>query len=72
VAAKQQINLDTGGRRFRYYLAWITKLPPGKQTAEINELTLYQCGAEHCTTSPAANGGPAAGIGAIHLGTTGG
>ena len=34
-----RIRLDTGGRRFRYYLVWITSLPEEKKAA-IAELTL--------------------------------
>ncbi len=37
-----QITLSTGGRRFRYYLLWLTTLPPGQQMASIAELTLFQ------------------------------
>jgi tRNA A-37 threonylcarbamoyl transferase component Bud32 len=41
VGKEQEIPLDTGGRRFRYYLLWITTLPPsGKAT--IKELTLLE------------------------------
>ncbi len=36
------IRLDTHGRRMRYYLLWITHLPPGGETAEISELTLFR------------------------------
>ena len=42
VARNQRISLDTAGRRFRYYLLWITKLPPGQPNAEIAEFTLYR------------------------------
>jgi hypothetical protein len=34
------IPLDTKNRTYRYYLLWITKLPPGGK-AEIDELALY-------------------------------
>ncbi|HTA14248.1 MAG TPA: protein kinase [Solirubrobacteraceae bacterium] len=27
---------------YRYYLIWITKLPPGRETAEISEITLFK------------------------------
>ena len=37
----QQIPLDTANTPFRYYLLWITKLPPGKSAASIAELTLF-------------------------------
>jgi len=30
------------GRRFRYYLVWLTTLPPGQQSASISELTLFR------------------------------
>jgi hypothetical protein len=42
-ANRKTLNLDTGGQRFRYYLAWITKLPAaagGGFRASISELTL--------------------------------
>jgi tRNA A-37 threonylcarbamoyl transferase component Bud32 len=39
---RQKINLDTASQRFRRYLVWITKLPPGKQRAEISEILLYR------------------------------
>jgi serine/threonine-protein kinase len=43
---RQRIPLDTAGQRFRYYLIWITKLPPadttGKSHAEISEVLLFQ------------------------------
>jgi eukaryotic-like serine/threonine-protein kinase len=29
-------------RRYRYYLIWLTTLPPGMQSASINELTLFK------------------------------
>jgi len=37
-----RVPLDTAGQRFRYYLVWITKLPPGKERAEISEILLFQ------------------------------
>ena len=27
---------------YRYYLVWITTLPPGQQSASISELTLFK------------------------------
>ncbi len=39
VTQDARIRVETGGRRFRYYLVWITSLPEGKR-AEIAELTL--------------------------------
>jgi eukaryotic-like serine/threonine-protein kinase len=38
----ERITLDLGGRRFRYYLIWITTLPPGMQSATIVDLTLFK------------------------------
>jgi len=38
----QRIDLDTAKQRFRYYLIWITKLPPGAEKAEISEVLLFQ------------------------------
>jgi serine/threonine-protein kinase len=37
---KLSIQLDTAGQKFRYYLVWITKLPPSGQ-ASIAELVLF-------------------------------
>ena len=34
--------LDTGDKEYRYYLVWITKLPPGKESVEISEVLLYR------------------------------
>jgi tRNA A-37 threonylcarbamoyl transferase component Bud32 len=31
-----------GGRRFRYFLLWISTLPPGMQSAAISELVLFR------------------------------
>jgi serine/threonine-protein kinase len=39
---RERIQLDTAGQRFRYYLIWITQLPPGKEKAEISEVLLFQ------------------------------
>jgi tRNA A-37 threonylcarbamoyl transferase component Bud32 len=36
------LQLDTAGQRFRYYLVWITKLPPGQSKVEISEIVLFQ------------------------------
>jgi eukaryotic-like serine/threonine-protein kinase len=41
LASKQNIPLNTGGTRYRYYLVWATGLPPGKQSVSINEIALY-------------------------------
>jgi serine/threonine protein kinase len=39
---RQRIDVDTAQQRFRYYLIWITKLPPGKTKASISEVLLFQ------------------------------
>ncbi len=36
----KHIRLDTAGHPFRYYLVWITKLPPGSSSVELGEVTL--------------------------------
>ena len=40
--AVQRIRLDTAAHRFRYYLVWITKLPPGRASAELSDVTLFK------------------------------
>ena len=40
--AEQRFELDTGGREYRYYLVWVTQLPPGGETVEIDEIALEQ------------------------------
>jgi eukaryotic-like serine/threonine-protein kinase len=42
VSSRQSIALDTAGRRSRWVLLWITRLPSGGDRAEISELTLYR------------------------------
>ena len=37
---KQSFKLDTGDRRYRYYLVWITELPPDSDHVAITQLTL--------------------------------
>jgi eukaryotic-like serine/threonine-protein kinase len=39
---RERIQLNVGGRRFRYYLLWIVALPPSMQSASLAELTLFQ------------------------------
>lgn len=43
VADKKNISvqLDTAGQKFRYYMVWITKLPPSGQ-ASISEIVLFE------------------------------
>jgi serine/threonine-protein kinase len=40
--ASQRVDLDTAGNRFRYYLVWITKLPPGADKVEVSEIRLFK------------------------------
>jgi eukaryotic-like serine/threonine-protein kinase len=40
--ASQRVDLDTAGNRFRYYLVWITKLPPGADKVAISEIRLFR------------------------------
>jgi eukaryotic-like serine/threonine-protein kinase len=42
IAAQSTIALDTHGVAYRYYLLWITHLPPGSETAAISQLTLFK------------------------------
>jgi serine/threonine-protein kinase len=41
VRDRERIRL-TGGGTYRYYLIWLTTLPPGQQSASISELTLFK------------------------------
>jgi tRNA A-37 threonylcarbamoyl transferase component Bud32 len=41
---RTRVKLDPGGKRYRYYLVWITKLPPGKSSVEIAEIRLFRLG----------------------------
>ena len=34
--------VDTAGNRYKYYLVWITKLPPGADQVKISEIRLYR------------------------------
>jgi len=38
----ERIPLTLAGRPHRYYLVWLTTLPPGTQSAAIAELTLFR------------------------------
>jgi serine/threonine-protein kinase len=42
VKRSQQISLDTAGKEFRYYLVWITDLPPDSRNATISDLALLK------------------------------
>jgi tRNA A-37 threonylcarbamoyl transferase component Bud32 len=39
---KTSLDLDTAGNPYRYYLVWITELPPGAERAEISEIDLFK------------------------------
>jgi tRNA A-37 threonylcarbamoyl transferase component Bud32 len=41
VRNRQRIQLSGGGS-YRYYLVWLTTLPPGQQSASIAEITLFK------------------------------
>jgi tRNA A-37 threonylcarbamoyl transferase component Bud32 len=38
----QRFRLAASGERYRYYLVWITELPPTSQRVEISEIALFQ------------------------------
>ena len=38
--SRQRFTLNTDGRRYRYYLVWITALPPAASQVEIREIVL--------------------------------
>jgi serine/threonine-protein kinase len=42
IGARTTIAINASGTVYRYYLIWITKLPPGGQTAAISEATLFR------------------------------
>ncbi len=42
VAATQPFRLQTDGKHYRYYLFWITTLPPGSNYISVNEIQLYK------------------------------
>jgi eukaryotic-like serine/threonine-protein kinase len=42
VLGSDRISLNTAGRRFRYYLLWLSTLPPGMQRATISDVTLFR------------------------------
>ncbi len=39
---QDRAHIDLAGRRFRYFLLWITQLPANKQQASISELALFR------------------------------
>jgi len=42
VHSGERIQLTLSGRPYRYYLVWMTALPPGKQSATISDVTLFR------------------------------
>jgi tRNA A-37 threonylcarbamoyl transferase component Bud32 len=42
IDARTNISIDSSRLVYRYYLVWITKLPPARETAEISEITLFR------------------------------
>jgi serine/threonine-protein kinase len=42
VSRRRTISLHTGGTAYRYYLVWITSLPPGRQSVDVNEIQLFR------------------------------
>jgi hypothetical protein len=41
VPRRHQYDLATDGRTYRYYLVWITQLPPGSENVAISDLALF-------------------------------
>jgi hypothetical protein len=39
---RQRFKLDAGGKRYRFYLVWITELPPDQPRVDIGEIALFQ------------------------------
>jgi eukaryotic-like serine/threonine-protein kinase len=42
INARTTVSINPTGRSYRYYLVWISKLPPAHETAEISEITLLK------------------------------
>ena len=42
VRDRQRVQLSSAATPYRYYLIWITALPPGHESASISELTLFK------------------------------
>jgi eukaryotic-like serine/threonine-protein kinase len=42
VGRRESVRLNTGGRAYRYYLVWITGLPPNGSRVEISDLALFR------------------------------
>jgi eukaryotic-like serine/threonine-protein kinase len=42
VHSGERIRLDVPKRRYRYYLLWLTSLPPHRQSASVTQVTLFR------------------------------
>ncbi|MHB8234959.1 MAG: protein kinase domain-containing protein [Solirubrobacteraceae bacterium] len=42
VKSHQRIKLSSAATAYRYYLVWLTTLPPGQESASISDLTLFK------------------------------
>jgi hypothetical protein len=42
VRSRQAIALESDGKRYSYFLVWITQLPPHREYAAVNEILLYR------------------------------
>jgi tRNA A-37 threonylcarbamoyl transferase component Bud32 len=40
--SRERVRLNADGERYRYYLVWITKLPPEERSVEIAEIRLFR------------------------------
>jgi eukaryotic-like serine/threonine-protein kinase len=41
---RTRVRMNPAGKRYRYYLVWITKLPPEKSAVQIAEIRLFRLG----------------------------
>jgi serine/threonine-protein kinase len=39
---QQRFKLNAAGKRYRFYLVWITELPPGQPRVDIGEIALFE------------------------------
>ena len=39
---RTRVKINSAGKRYRYYLVWITKLPPGQSSVQIAEIRLFR------------------------------
>jgi tRNA A-37 threonylcarbamoyl transferase component Bud32 len=42
IYTRTTIPIDSSGTAYRYYMIWITRLPPAHQTAQLSEATLFR------------------------------